>query len=211
MMLKKATLILLWLAISNFIVAQSKDSIRATTLSINLPGIIDIFDANITLGADFKCTKTISAGLDAGYIYASIYTSNVVSTSGIILRPYVRFYIGNKEQFFFQTQLHYKSVNYIKEEWVGSDPVNGVPSFSQLRKTDNFKKAFGIHLLLGVRGQLSKSNEHFLAESTIGLGIRTKKQESENGSFNTSGFVFGGQNKAISPVLLFNVKLCYRL
>lgn len=210
-MIKKIVLLAFVVFLSKVLFAQNRDSTKATTLSVNLPGIIDLFDANITFGADFKIGRLISAGIDAGYIFASIYTSNVQSTSGILLRPYIRFYFDKKEELFFQAQLHYKSVTYIKERWVNRDFVNGVPSFSQLGTVGNYKKAYGLHCLIGIRKQLLSSNEHLLLESTFGLGYRYKKQDSDDGSFSTTGFVFGSSNKTSTPVLLMNLKLCYTL
>lgn len=210
-MIKKLFLFACIVFISTELFAQNRDSTKATTLSLNLPGIIDVFDANITFGIDFKIAKLISAGIDAGYIYASIYTSDAQSTSGILLRPYIRFYFDKKEELFFQAQLHYKSVTYTKESWVNRDFVNGVPSFSQLGTISNYKKAYGIHCLIGIRKQLSGSNDHLLLESTFGLGYRYKKQYSDNGLFSTTGFVFGSRNNNSTPVLLMNLKLCYKL
>lgn len=193
------------------VLAQQNNSARkGMSLSINLPGIIDIFDANLTAGAEFPIGKRLSVGVDAGYIYSSVYFSWSAYTSGYIIRPFIRYYTDKKEEVFVQAQLHYKYVNYQKEGWVDRDLVNGVPSYSEFSVADNIKKAMGLHLLVGGRQKLYSKTSGLFIEETIGFGVRYKTQDFP--LRNTSSIRLFNDNKTsyFSPVLLMNVKLGYK-
>lgn len=182
------------------------------TIRLSLPGFLDLLDANFTPGIEFWLKSQWTAGIDLGYIYASIYRGDVYSTSGVLARPFVRYYFSESQGGFLQAQLHFKYVKYQKEEWVNQQSVNGIPSFSRVDMVSYNKRAAGIHFLYGYKGRLSRQQDHINIEISCGLGYRYKWQdvpENNRGQFTIT--TFNNKEKLSTPVVLANFMICYKL
>lgn len=150
---------------------------------INFPGLLDFYDQNISLGAEYQFNPQWSAGIDAGYIFQSEYISKNKGVKGMILRPFVRYYLKEKRTGFLEANLHYKQVVYKVKDWIGRDVINGVPAYEELSIFDFNKSVFGINLAIGTKWNLDRKNNRIKLEPYAGLGARIKRQEAENGSF----------------------------
>ena len=153
---------------------------------VNFPGILDAYDRNISLGAEYQFNPQWSAGIDAGYIFQSEYIKNNKGTRGMLLRPFMRYYFKEKRTGYLEAHLHYKTVAYKVKDWIGRDFTNGIPAYEELSTFDFNKKVFGISVIIGDKFNMSKDNQTLKLEPYIGLGARFKKQEAENGSFTPS-------------------------
>src|SRR5689334_13760163 len=87
-------------------------------LRFNPIGLIDILDGNFTVGGEYRFNNSWSAIMDAGYIFYSKYIPYAEKTSGILLRPGIRTYIGKYKDVFFDLQFHYKEVMYHVNDWI---------------------------------------------------------------------------------------------
>ncbi|MGN6530814.1 MAG: hypothetical protein ACTHK0_03555 [Ginsengibacter sp.] len=99
------------------------------TARLNFTGLLDGYDQNISVGAENRFSEHWSTGSDVAYIFNSGYLSESHSSSGFILRPFVRYYPENGRYGFFEAGFHYKHVAYKITDWVGKDDVNGQPSY----------------------------------------------------------------------------------
>ena len=150
---------------------------------VNFLGILDEYDRNISLGAEYQFAPKWSAGMDAGYIFQSDYISQNTRTRGMLLRPFIRYYFKEKRAGFLEANFHYKTVAYKVKDWIERDIINGVAAYEELSSFDFNKNVFGMNLMIGDRFRLSKKNNIIQFEPYAGLGARLKRQEAENGFF----------------------------
>lgn len=149
---------------------------------LNFLGLLDGLDQNVSIGGEYLFNPHWSAGLDIGYIFSSEYLSENRQGSGVIIRPFVRYYPGDSRIFFWQGEIHYKYVRYKLTDWLGKDMVNGFPSYEELTTFNYIKKVYGFHIKAGRSYNLS-TNKKLKLELYIGLGYRWKNQGSEEGSY----------------------------
>ena len=150
---------------------------------INFLGVLDVYDHNISLGAEYRIHPEWSVGLDAGYIFQSSYIEENRGVSGIILRPFFRHYFKKNRNGFVETHIHLKTVRYKVNGWIGKDVVEGVPSYEEFTTFYYNKKIFGISFILGRNFNLVNKHDQVKLEPYFGLGIRIKSQSSKNGLY----------------------------
>ena len=150
---------------------------------INFLGMLDGFDRNVSIGAEYQFSHQWAAGLDAAYIFWSEYVHRNNGARGVILRPFIRYYFKEKRTGFLEAHFHYKKVAYKVKDWIGRDVVNGVPAYEEFSTFDFNKRVMGFSFLIGDKFNLSKDKK-VKFEPYIGLGLRFKKQVSENGTYS---------------------------
>lgn len=151
---------------------------------INFLGVLDGYDHNISLGAEYRFHPEWSVGLDAGYIFQSGYIEENKGVSGIILRPFLRHYFKENRKGFVETHIHFKTVRYKVSDWIGKEVVEGVPSYEEFTTFHYNKKIFGISFIVGRNFNLIKKHDLVKLEPYFGLGIRIKSQRSKNGLYS---------------------------
>lgn len=157
---------------------------------INFLGMLDGYDRNASIGAEYQFSSQWAAGLDAGYIFWSDYVQRNQGVRGVILRPFIRYYFKEKRTGFLEAHLHYKKVAYKVTDWIGRDVVGGVAAYEEFSSFDFNKRVIGFSFLIGDKFNLSKDKK-VRFEPYVGLGFRFKKQVSENGTYQPRRTVFG--------------------
>lgn len=182
----------------------------------NPSGLINIFDANISLGADYRFKRKWSAALDASWIFYSINFSDAKHTSGIILRPAVRYYVGAKLRRFIEGELHYKNVAYRFEDWLGRDCVNNIPAYEEFTNFRYLKQEYGFHIKTGILYALGNASRFFI-EIYAGVGLHHRiykiKDKPDGCLINRDNF-FGRENYLARPTyvaLPTGGRLVYRM
>lgn len=216
MTIRNAALFLL-LFLPSLLVAQDKQLpfTPSVTGRFNFMGLIDVFDANFSIGTEYRFGRHWSTGTDAAYIMYSAYKFENKGSSGYILRPFLRYYPKENEKSFFEVELHYKWARYKLERWVGRDVENGIPSYEELTNIYFKKQSYGFHIKAGSSTDLSARAR---MEYYVGIGVRWKTQgyeqnddaqinESRRPSFNT---IFNAPNYA-GPVIPLGVRLLITL
>lgn len=138
-------------------------------------GWIDLFDGNITLGAEYRFNRTWSATMDVGGIFYSTYVPKTRQTAGLLVRPGVRVYPGKYKDYFIDLQLHYKEVMYRVKDWIERDVVQDVASYEELTKFRYIKRVMGVHIMGGVKQYLT-DNRRFFMEVYLGLGVHFREE-----------------------------------
>lgn len=157
----------------------------------NFTGLLDGFDQNISIGIEYRFNTHWSTGSDAAYIFRSIYLSESKVASGIILRPFIRYYPRKNGSGFIEAEIHYKYVTYQLTDWIGRDATNGVPAYEEYTTFNYNKRAVGLNIKTGTDANLSRDKKLRL-EIYIGLGVRYKKQGVDNGIYTRTRGSFGG-------------------
>jgi hypothetical protein len=207
-MFKKIVTTQLLILSLHFAFAQTTSFQKSLYARFNFLGVIDPIDHNVSFGAEYVFRSKLSVGADVAYIFASDYIYDIKKTRGILFRPFLRFYPNGKPDFFIHAEAHYKFVSYTLEDWVGKDPVNGVPAYEEFQKFQYRKRVMGIHVLTGERFSISK-NKLLSMEVTAGLGIRWRKQFAKDVLYDPfSAELFQRKLTAVVPV---NVRFCYRI
>ena len=184
-------------------------------LRFNILGLLDGFDNNLSFGIEKKFTRKVSFAFDAGWVFHSGYLSMSKKTSGIILRPSVRLYPNPDRNGFMEVELHYKSVLYTLEDWVGRECTNDVPAYDEFTSFRYRKQAYGFHLRGGYKGAFDRE-KLFWIEFSGGLGLRWKTQglhREPESCYNRNGGLFeldAVENQA-RPVFPITVRLLYRI
>ncbi|HSK12886.1 MAG TPA: hypothetical protein VK907_06695 [Phnomibacter sp.] len=138
-------------------------------------GLIDLFDMNLTLGAEHAYSADRSFALDAGYVFASVYgneNNDLQGASGFTLRVAHRWYYGSNSPWFVEPTIGMKMVRYGgDEQWVGRGVVNGVPAYEQWMKVGSKKEVVNANLRIGLRSRMDKG-QRIGVEIYAGLGLR---------------------------------------
>ena len=216
-------MIRLYLALVFFVLAtqQGVSQVNKTNVSeferklyvrLNLLGLADVLDHNLSTGIEYRFHPHWSTGTDAGWIFASSYLTTNKGANGLLVRPFIRFYPDKDGIGFFEAELHYKYVAYRMEDWLGRLPVNGVATYQEFTKFNYNKNAAGAHIKGGLQTEMNR-NKTLLFDFTGGIGVRWKSQGVKDGIYNEQG---GGItdifNPAYSgPVVLLNMRLLYRI
>ena len=134
-------------------------------------------DYTLMAGAEYRPRPNFALIMEAGYIFASSYLNdfeNQSPGSGFIIRPSVRWYMGNRNRFYFQPQIYYKLVTHKQVDWVGRDCVDGVPSYEELTEFKYRRNIWGANATIGRIVPLGRSEKCFV-DFYIGLGVKYKK------------------------------------
>jgi hypothetical protein len=180
-----------------------------------------VFQIDYTLmgGAEYKLRPNFGLVIEAGYIFASSYMSDMQSNSGgtgLIIRPAARWYMGNKNRFYFQPQLFYKFVTHKKYDWVGMDCVDGIPSYEELREFKYRRHISGANATIGRIIPLGRSGKTFV-DFYLGIGFKYKKSVIVNESCNCfmpdSLFIVGSDDpdNGFFPNMPAGVKLVFSI
>jgi hypothetical protein len=187
----KTFLISLLLLIGTNAFAQSSNGLvpaevfpleKGLTARFNFIGLLDAYDENFSVGGEYRFAEHWSAGSDVAYIFTSEYLSQSKSSHGVIIRPFIRFYPENGRNGFFEMGLHYKHVDYRITDWIGKNIVNGIPTYEKYETFSFIKNAYEVNFKAGTAANLSR-NKKWRLEFYGGLGVRFKKQHSQNGSY----------------------------
>ncbi|HUR12803.1 MAG TPA: hypothetical protein VM012_15610 [Flavitalea sp.] len=201
-------------SVISFAQEKKEHSDRSLYLRFNFLGMVDPFDFNFTMGVERLFTKHASLALDLGWIFHSEYFSQSKRANGILVRPSIRLYPRENGRGFVEMELHYKSVMYKIEDWVGRDCVNNVPAYDEFTIFRIRKQSYGFHLRGGVKGALDQEKRFWL-ELSSGIGLRWKTQgffREGNSCYNRSGGIFLDPNvNSVAPAFLMNLKLLYRI
>lgn len=217
--MKKKALLFLFLSVPVFIFGQEsleEEKVkRPLDLRFNLLGLLDVLDHNVSFGLESRRTGKVSVVMEMGWIFHSGYLAMSQKTNGLILRPAVRYYPNPEKNGFIEMELHYKSVLYSIDDWIGRECSDNIPSYDE-RTTFQFRKqAYGFHIRAGMKGALDVE-KRFWVEFNSGLGLRWKKQglHKEPGScYNGGAGLFDlnpSQNQA-RPVLPLTLRVIYRI
>jgi hypothetical protein len=185
---------------------------RTTLVRFNVLGLADVLDNNLSGGLEYRFHPNWSAGTDAGWIFASRYLTTNQGASGVLVRPFLRYYPDKNGIGFFEAELHYKYVVYKMEDWLGQAAVNNVPAYQVYTRFNYRKHAPGIHLKGGLQTNLDRGGNLFF-ECTGGVGVRWKWQGVKEGLYSENG---GGitdifNKNYVGPVALFNMRLLYKI
>ena len=188
---------------------------RPLDLRLNILGLIDVFDTNLSLAVESRRTDKIALIFEAGWIFYSQYLSMSKKTNGVILRPAFRYYANPEKNRFVEVELHYKSVIYNIEDWIGRECSGNVPSYDQFTTFKFRKQAYGFHLRGGMKGALDREKS-FWVEFSPGIGLRWKTQglhrEPNSCYFRGEGFFeFEVTENAARPVFPMALRLLYRI
>ncbi len=188
------------------------DTAKKIVARFNFTGIGDPYDENASVGGEYKFAPNWSAGSDVAYIFNSVYVKDAKKTRGYIVRPFIRFYPDTWRNGFLEVQFHYKYASYQLADWMGRDVTNGVPAYEEYTTFQYKKKAWGFHLNAGSSTKITPDNKLRL-EFYIGLGIRYKKQYTDNGIFTPKNVTFSGlYNPHYTTVVLpIGLRLVYDL
>ena len=188
------------------------DSSKKIVGRFNFLGLLDPYDENASIGAEYKFAPQWSFGMDAAYIFNSAYLRDSKQCQGFIFRPFLRFYPDNGRREYFEAELHYKHVSYQLTGWQGKDVIDGVPSYEEYTTFHYIKNAYGVNIKFGTWSNLTNDKKLRL-EYFIGLGLRFKRQHSANGSYSPGTDFFMGLYKPdyATPVLPMGIRLVYDL
>jgi len=180
---------------------------------LNFLGLLDGLDQNFSTGLEYKFAPRWSTGSDLAWIFNSQYFAATQSIRGIIFRPFIRYYVHKqkRERSFVEAELHYKFVSYKIQDWLGRNPVNGVPSYEEYTTFHYNKNVFDFHLKAGNQAYLSR-NDQLRMEFNYGVGVRWKWQGVKNGVYNRTGSLgnlFDPQ--VFTGVLSLSVRLVYAI
>ena len=141
-------------------------------ISFNPLALAD-FDHTLMFTGEYRVKENIALLADVGYIFASDYLNQIQKTSGINIRPAVRWYYGKRNKGYLQLQGFYKQANYTLQDWVGKDCVDDVPTYEEFTQFGYRKKVAGLNFIIGGVLPLSPSHK-WLLDLYGGLGFRYK-------------------------------------
>lgn len=181
---------------------QHKQPAFPWSVRFNFTGLADPYDGNISIGAEYAVGSRLSVIADFAYIFYARFPSEILSASGVLIRPVIRYYMSNSPIIFFEAAPFYKHAGYKMEDWVGKDCINGIPAYKQYQKYIFRRRVLGLNLQAGIQAVLSKDKALRL-EFYTGLGIRIKWEDIKDDSraCPLGRQIFGGNNTKEPQVL----------
>ena len=138
-------------------------------------GIINPFDGNLSFGAEYCFLKKWSINMEAAKIFYSFYAPHTSHTSGVILRPSIRHYLNDSENFFLELQFHYKNVTYQLYDSLTYEATATTPAYGERTENRFDRKVIGVHAMGGIKLPMDKKRRFWL-EFYWGLGMHFKWQ-----------------------------------
>ncbi len=163
---------------------------------INVSGLLDPIETNISGGMEYRLKDNLSVSLDAGYIfYSRYYQLKNGNSSGFLLRPAIRYYTDYYKKFYVEAELNFKTVTTKLTDWLGKDCVNNVRTYEEFTTFKIRKNIIGLNFKSAYLINLSKNNKLWL-EPYFGLGIKQRMEFilNEPASCYRFGTIFNRQN-----------------
>lgn len=176
-------------------------------------GLIDVWDGNITPGAEYRFNDTWAATFDAGAILYSAYFDNNKVTTGFLLRPGFRIYPDRYKDFFIDLQFHYKDVTYQIRDWLEKDVVANVASYEEFKLFKYKKQVMGGRIMFGIRNYFT-GNPRLYVEAFAGFGVHYKVEglHNEPGSrFDRGWRIINNNPKQLLPSFPLGLRFIFRL
>lgn len=146
-------------------------------IRLNFTSLFDPLETNLSLGFEYRIKDRTSLSMDVGYVFFNFNLyENAIATSGIILRPAIRYYTDARKRFFVEGELHIKSVNTTIVDWIDRKVVNNVPTFQEFAEFKVKKNVVGLNFKIGYQARLSRDNSLWL-EPYVGLGAKLKSNK----------------------------------
>lgn len=183
-------------------------------LSASPLGILDPYDTNLMLGAEYCLTPIVSLRADMGYIFHSAHFIRAFKTQGVVFRPMIRIHSMRRDaRSSFDIVLHYKYVKSTQEDWLGHIPVNGVPSYSEFTEFDVIRSRGGLMLFYNHRIPLFEGARSYI-EFYGGAGIKFRNnvyvKERPNSIYLRHPFQTEAQRQP-SLTIQMGLRLVYKL
>jgi hypothetical protein len=131
-------------------------------------------DNVLMLCGEWRFKDKVALVGDAGYIFNSYYLENVKAAKGFIIRPALRQYLNDRNNFYGQVQLFYKKVNYHIQDSVTIIDNNGQTT----REKEDFwhhKSVEGVNFMIGTIQPLFKGKAFI--DLYLGIGMRQKQED----------------------------------
>jgi hypothetical protein len=157
--------------------AQTKltDESRMHPISIraNLPGLLDVFDGNLSVGIEYGAGRRGALIADLGLIFYSVYNNNSSRSLGFHFKPAYRYYFTDRRRGFVDAGLLFKRVGYNRSEWLDKGIVNGIATYQEFQNFTHRKNVLGVQLMGGYKVPLNKQGNLWL-EFYGGLSARLR-------------------------------------
>jgi hypothetical protein len=168
-------------------------------------------DNTFLVGMEYRITEKVAVVGEAGYIFSSNYTMNDKRASGFIVRPALRMYLNRRNNFYFQTQFFYKSVDYTYHDSLPRN-INGNIFKAPLDDYIFRKGVWGMNFMIGT---VLPVGDNIFLDPYIGFGPRAKYQRwinLENSDYNPINEAWISHAERVSTISIpFGVKLVYRI
>jgi hypothetical protein len=142
------------------------------------------------VGVEKKLKSNFSIGADAGYIFRTNYVINTTNSStshqakGFVVRPALRYYVSDRNRFYWEGALTYQFIDEKYEEFLGVNCVNGVPAYFKLTNFSMLRTTADASARFGGCFNLFKSKKLFL-EMFAGVGARYRGYKIKSAESNT--------------------------
>ncbi len=137
-----------------------------------------LFEPTTTLmtGAEYRIKDALAVGFNLGYIFNDQITLfNQQSANGIVFRPGIKFYPGEKKSFYVEGELMYRFTNYNMQDWVDRNCQNATGTFQELRNFKLRKNVYGGHINFGFLKPLNRrAGNNMFIDTYLGFGLRKK-------------------------------------
>jgi hypothetical protein len=188
---------------------------RSVLLRFNMAGLLDPIETNFSIGSEYLLRQKTSVALDVGVITFSRFTEGIEKSSGFIIRPSFRNYLGKENKWYADIELHLKYANLKMYDWLGKNCVNNVPAYEQLQNFVLKKSSKGVHAKIGTQFSLDKKQK-LLMDWYLGGGVRVTKfslKDEPNHCYGVNQLVtsFASPSDQFSPVVVFGFRLAYRV
>jgi hypothetical protein len=158
--------------------AQTKTNERVTKdFDVNLRfsplALARLKHNTVLFGFEKKLKGNYSIGADAGYIFLTTYLFDGTThkASGFVVRPALRYYVSDKNRFYWEGALTYQLIDEKYNDFLGMNCVNNVPAYFKLTDFSMLRTTADASVRFGGCFNLFKSRKVFL-EMFAGVGAR---------------------------------------
>ena len=194
---------------------------KSSVLRVNLTSLVDFFEANAQVGYEYRLTPKWAATADVGYIYHTLYYNNRAA-KGVILKPSVKYYVGEGLKSYLAVQYQYKNVQVKIADWLDRDCVANIPTYSEYKIFVLAKTTNTTSIKFGRTACIDKKSKFWL-DYNVGIGVRdinfSLPYEPSNTCYNRVGGLVLRQlrvpntdiNNELLPVFHAGLLLLYKL
>jgi hypothetical protein len=188
---------------------------RSVLLRFNMAGLLDPVETNFSVGSEYLLRQKTSVALDVGLITFSRSTQGIEKSSGFLIRPSFRNYLGKQNKWYAEVELHLKNVRLEIYDWLGKNCVNNIPAYEQLQNFVLRKSSKGVHAKIGTQFTLDKQQK-LLMDWYLGGGVRITKfslKDEPNHCYSVRQLFtsFQAPGDEFFPVVVFGFRLAYRI